>query len=120
MPKQRLKKLKVGRIKNFNTMKKIAILSSVALAMIIGYSFTNGNSNKLQKLDTSSTSKATSVKEKELIGSVVIIFVVDGSSATAWPGTTFPGDTYPGTIFAPQSGTETSQEAKLKNLVKNY
>lgn len=113
MPKQRLKKLKVGRIKNFNTMKKIAILSSVALAMIIGYSFTSGNSNKLQKLDTHSADKTTSVGDKQIDGAVIVIFIVDGTSATAFPGTINSHYT-PTTI-----GTQ-SPKAKLENLVKNY
>ncbi len=83
--------------------------------MLVGYSFTNANSNKLQKLDISSTSKTTSVKDKELVGAVVIIFVVDGSSATAFPGTINSH------FVPPTTGTDTqSPKTKLEKLVKNY
>lgn len=102
-------------------MKKSTILFSAALAVVVGSSFTQANSSRLDGLNSQMTNQANSGNVKELRGYKSTIVL--GSSATAFPGTInnqVTVETNAQVIIVSDPGTGTGKMTKLEKLINTY
>ncbi|ASW74675.1 hypothetical protein IQ37_18040 [Chryseobacterium piperi] len=96
-------------------MKKSTILFSAVLAVIVGSSFTQANSSKLQDLDLNTTPKGKFHYSKDIKGyRQYLNLVIDGVLATAEAGVLVTKN------YAINATTSTGETTKLEKLIKTY
>ncbi len=104
-------------------MKKTVLLCSAIVAVLLGSSFTQVNSNKLQELDLADFENIDSIDKQLLKGTRDNIIV--GTSATAFPGdlNNITTSSQTKVIIDPGTGTTIVVDGgttKLEKLLESY